>query len=74
MSGKMVKFTDEIYIRNHGIKPRGKGFWAFRFDNDEETHWFPSDDNAFAIAYSKAKKQAIAKAKELGVQKVYLLS
>jgi hypothetical protein len=71
----MVSYTDKMFIYNHGRRPRGRGNWAFRFDDDKDNiRWYPSEDKYETMLYTEAKKQALADAKKLGIKKVYLLS
>lgn len=71
----MVFYTDRVFIENHDKKPRGRGYWAFLFDKEEQARWYPPmDSNRMGLLYSDAKKQAIADAIKLGAKKVSLLS
>jgi hypothetical protein len=60
------------YEFTHGRKPRGKGYWAFRFQKDmadgtakESVEFAPSE-----MQYADAKRWAIQTAKANGVSRV----
>jgi hypothetical protein len=60
------------YEFTHGRKPRGKGYWAFRFQKDmadgtadESVVFAPGD-----MKYAEAKRWAIQVAKANGVSRV----
>jgi len=59
-----VEVKTSEYEFSHGKKPKGTGSWAFFIDGDIgdvlRAHWFNGK-------YSEARKQAVAKARELGI-------
>jgi hypothetical protein len=58
-----IEVKTSEYEFSHGKKPRGFGSWAFYMGSEQDTlkaHWFHG-------TYAEAKKQAQAKAQELGV-------
>lgn len=58
------------YEFTHGRKPRGEGYWAFQFytGGKDTIEWAPTFH--MERTYSAAKKWAIARAKELGADRV----
>ena len=61
----MIEVNTNRYQFSHGKMPRGRGNWCFymsRSDNDPNKQFWIND-----ASYAEAKKQAIKKARELGV-------
>jgi hypothetical protein len=61
-----IEVRTSEYEFSHGKKPKGSGHWAFYMGSERDTlkaHWFVGK-------YSEAKKQALAKAQELGVESI----
>ena len=65
------------YELTHGRKPRGEGYWAFQFykGGKDTIEFFEEAANYTGDCwghqtYSKAKKWAIARAKEIGADRV----
>jgi hypothetical protein len=53
---------------NGGKQPKGKGFWWYIGDEDDENLW----QAPFNLTYARSKKEAIKKALENGVDKIIL--
>jgi len=63
-----IYFETIEFTRSHGITPRGEGCWAFRFGHfNYDVEFAPG-----TMLYSAAKKWAAARAKEVGVNTVYV--
>jgi hypothetical protein len=67
-----MNISTSNYEFTYGRKPRGKGYWAFRFQKDmadgtakEYVEFAPSD-----MKYAEAKRWAIQIAKASGVSRV----
>ena len=60
-----VTFTTYSFVRNHGKRPYGYGTWFFKIG---------SATYQTVGMYGECKKEATAKAKELGVHIVKVLS
>lgn len=65
----MVTFNTREYEFSHGKKPRGRGSWAFFFDdktnNVADAFWTPG-----STTYAEAKKMAKAEAVRRGARDV----
>jgi hypothetical protein len=48
-----IEVNTRDYQFAHGKSPRGRGYWAFRFDNDPEAYWSKPDQ-----LYSEALREA----------------
>lgn len=56
-----IRFDDAEYRRSHMHPPRGRGSWAFRFDQDEAPWFAPSN-----LTFTEAKQDAAAEARRRG--------
>lgn len=56
---KMVRFSNNEYVRSHGRDPRGTGVWAFRFDNDNEPYF--TGPKSLTEAKEIARREAIVR-------------
>lgn len=66
--------NEDRYEYEHGKKPRGRGFWAFKFGNEKRLRWYPPlTSGKYAMMYSDAKKSAIKDAKKKGYNSISLM-
>lgn len=71
-AGGSIYVNTDVYVRNHGAKPKGRGNWAFGIGTSEPD--MKSDEIFWAnMLYSEAVKAAKAQAKKRGVNAVYVM-
>lgn len=52
-----IEVNTREYQFSHGRLPRGRGYWAFRFDGDPEAFW-SKPDQTYREALGDARKLA----------------
>jgi hypothetical protein len=71
-AGGSIYVNTDVYERNHGAKPKGRGNWAFGIGTSDPD--MQSDEPFWAnMLYSEAVKAAKEQAKKRGVNVVYVL-
>jgi hypothetical protein len=63
---KKVAFDTDEYELAHGRAPRGRGSWAFYFEDTPEVPWW----TPHSMTFGEARKQARAEAQRRGVTRV----
>jgi hypothetical protein len=63
----MIEINTREYQFSHGKRPRGQGYWAFRFDALPELHW----SKPYQL-YSDAVADARKRARSLGCTEIHV--
>lgn len=56
---RRIEVNTREYECSHGKTPRGRGYWAFKFDDDPEPYW-SKPDQLYSQALGDAHKLAVS--------------
>jgi hypothetical protein len=75
---KAPRVETRLYRESHGTEPRGRGGWAFTFDDEDGEIWWATrpvgSEFATSMTYAEARRMAVAEARARGAQTVWVQS